>query len=144
MNLSQSIGTELRSAFDGVFNFHLGNKVKTSQYRMLNEGVDALQKNLYMDWQHFVDVYFGWGENFQISIKQLSVSYKNKGFPHAWFHDLQGKIAYKRGKLRAELNGSNLFNQEKILYQNYSHRSYAEYTYFVQPFRCMLKLNLQF
>ncbi len=104
-NNNLNYGLELRSAFDGIFNFHVGTKNTHSGYRVNNF------KNHYFNNNSFLDTYFMVSKNFDF---QTNLDYYYFGNlqkdNHYFFLDVGARYKLKDKRISFGLKGKNLFN----------------------------------
>ena len=138
-------GAEWRSAFSGKYNFHVGaSRLHTIYVENNKRGVMQNFRNQ-IDNEYFMDIYFQPWEQLNVTIKQLAIQFKNEDDGRLWFYDLGMNLQFnpKSKKLRWELSGYNLLNENKL--NRFARTEWGHYTssYIIRSRQLIVKLNLQ-
>lgn len=138
-NLNVDYGFELRSVFNGFFNFHYGSKWNYIE-------VETVIKNNYTNNMIFLDLSLRFNDKFNIQIQSERYLFGNldKAYSKYYFLDLESRYIVKENKLTFFLSGKNLFNTE--IFRNYSisdiNTSQTEYK--LMPKYVILKMEYRF
>ena len=105
-------GLELRSGFDGIFNFHLGTKWTTSQ-------IETTIDNSFTNNTSFVDLSFVFNEKIDAQVQSERYEFGNLQTDDT-FYFLDFEVRYKviKNKLNLGVTGKNLFNTTR--FRNFS------------------------
>jgi len=95
VNTSLNYGVELRSAFNGGFNYHIGTRWDTYSVRVFEAS------NRYTNNYSFLDLYFALGSKIDFKVQGESYYFANLQKGHRQFHfvDLEGKYRIKEAVL---------------------------------------------
>jgi hypothetical protein len=101
-------GLELRSGFQGVFNYHIGTKWTTNQIEA------STINNSFTDNVSFLDLSFVFNDKFNIQFQTERYFFGNldKENNTYYFLDFDARYTIKKNKLTLALTGKNLFNTE--------------------------------
>jgi hypothetical protein len=101
-------GFELRSGLNGVFNFHLGTKWKSTE-------VQTTTNNSFTDNISFIDLSFIFNKKFDIQVQSERYYFGNLINDNKYyFLDLEARYRLLEDKLILGINGKNLFNTESF------------------------------
>lgn len=105
-------GVEIRSGFNGIFNYHIGTKWTTSQ-------VTTTLSNSFTNNSSFLDLSFVFNNEFDIQIQSERYFFGNLQTDNTYyFLDFNARYQLIKDKLTLGLTGKNLFNTEK--FRNFS------------------------
>ncbi|QMU66332.1 MAG: TonB-dependent receptor [Flavobacteriaceae bacterium] len=103
-SINYNYGFEYRTAFDGIFNFHLGSKWLTNK-------IKTTSKNEFTDNMSFLDVTFTFNEKLNIDINSERYFFGNLNTDNTYyFLDFDTRYTIKENKLTLMLSGRNLLN----------------------------------
>lgn len=135
---SENYGLEVRSTFNGIFNFHIGTSLQRSQ-------IKSPQKNAHTDNQAFLDLYFQFDKRFDITLHTNYYYFghleKDKMYT---FLDLEVNYDLIKDKLSLQLNGKNLFNKREFRTYNISDISTSTTAYRLLPRMMLLGVKYRF
>lgn len=101
-------GLELRSGFQGVFNYHLGTKWTTSE-------IESTITNSFTDNMSFLDLSFAFKDKFDIQIQSERYFFGNLQTDNTYyFFDFDARYRLIDNKLTLGLTGKNLLNTERF------------------------------
>lgn len=133
-----SYGMELRSAFVGGFNYHLGFTGYTNTIKSVNK----LTSNKH---NAFVDLLFHFNDRMNLQLQSEYYYFgnldKNKEY---YFLDFNLNYTLVDGKLFAKLTGKNLFNTERFKDYSITDISTSITEYRILPRMLLLKLEYRF
>ena len=134
-----SYGIELRSAFNGIFNYHLGTKFNHNQVKT------SVQKQ-FTNNTSFLDLNFKFSDRLNLEIQTERYYFGNiqnteKAY---YFLDLQSKYTIKNNKLIAYLNANNLFNTKTFKDNSLTDIYVSQTQYQLMPRYVLLKLEYRF
>ena len=138
-NISLNYGFEVRSVFDGFFNYNFGSKWDFTQ-------IKTIKTNSYTNNISFVDLSFVFNDklNFEIDTEQYYFGNLNKENNKYYFIDLEARYTVKENKLTFSLSGNNLFNTKTFRNYNISDVDISKTEYRLQPRYLLLKMELRF
>jgi len=132
-------GFETRSAFKGIFNYHLGSKWLTNKIRSTIE-------NSYTENTQFLDMIFDFSDKLNLEIQTERYYFGNLSFEDNTYYFMDFKLKYiaKKNKLSFSLNGKNIFNTE--VYRNFQISDISTTTTEFQllPAYLLLKMDYRF
>ncbi len=138
-NNGYEYGFELRSAFRGFFNYHLGSKWNYNH-------VKTVVSNSFTDNMTFLDLSFRINDKFNIqtqteryhfgSLDKINNTY--------YFMDLEAKYVIKQNKLTLSLSGNNLFNTKTFRNYSITDISISKTGYRLIPRYILLKMEYRF
>jgi hypothetical protein len=139
-NNSVDYGVELRSAFKGFFNYHIGTKWNTNTVSVLQT------KNQFTNNLSFFDLYFVFGTKLNLKIQGENYYFGNleKGNRQFSFIDLEGKYIIKENKLSVSLICNNLLGTFHFTNFSISDISTSIVEYKLQPRYLMIKSEIRF
>lgn len=98
-------GLELRSGFQGIFNYHIGTKWTTNQIE--TTGIS----NSFTDNISFLDLSFVFSDKFNVQFQTERYFFGNLETDNTYyFLDFDARYTIKKNKLTLSLTGKNLFN----------------------------------
>lgn len=138
-------GAEWRSAFSGIFNFHLGVTRQHAIYLDNKKHGSQIGRRSQVDNEYFFDLYIQPLKQLNLTIKQFAVHFENEDNFRQWFNDLALNFQFnpKSQKLRWEVTGYNLLNEIKLNRFSRTQWGYYTSTYLIRPRQIFVKLNLQ-
>ena len=105
---NNTLGLELRSAFQGSFNYHLGSKI-------LDFKVQTNTSNSYSNNMTFIDLLFKVNEKTNIQIQTERYFFGNIGSDNEYyFLDIDWRYVMKPNKLTLTISGKNLLNTNQF------------------------------
>ncbi len=136
--VNYTYGIELRSNFDGIFNYHLGTKWTTSRVKMDNS-------KRYTDNFSFLDLYFSFSDKWTAKLKAehyyLGGIEVDKSYP---FLDVEVRYVLIKDKLAIGISGKNLWNTNSFARFSISNIAHTLTTYRLLPRIALLKLDYRF
>jgi hypothetical protein len=134
-----NFGFELRSGFNGLFNYHIGSKWSFSQ-------TITSEVNSYIENMIFLDLYFNISNKINITSKNevYNFQHKTNGNNNYFFSDLEARYIILENKLTLSLSGQNLFNTTRFLNYSINHISISKTEYKLQPRIVLLKIEYRF
>ena len=138
-NNSIDYGFEIRSAFTGIFNYHLGSKWSYNQ-------VKTMISHSFTNNMTFLDLSFMLHKkfNFQIQSERYYFGNLDKSSNIYYFTDLEAKYILKENKLSFSLSGNNLFNTKTFSNYNLTDISISKTEYKLLPRYVLLKVEYRF
>lgn len=131
-------GVEIRSGFNGVFNYHIGTKWTTSQ-------VTTTLSNLFTNNSSFLDLSFVFNNEFDIQIQSERYFFGNLQTDNTYyFLDLNARYQLIKDKLTLGLTGKNLFNTEKFRDFSISDIGSTTTEYRLLPRYALIKIEYRF
>lgn len=132
-------GFEIRSAFTGIFNYHIGSKWNYNQ-------VKTIISNSFTDNITFIDLSFMINKrfNFQMQIERYYFGNLDKSNNTYYFADIEARYVVKENKLTFSLSGNNLFNTKTFSNYNVTDISISRTEYRLLPRYMLLKLEYRF
>ena len=135
---SRSLGTELRTAFSGPFNFHSGS-------RWISQVVTTSIEKEFTNQVAFLDLLFKINNKSTIEIQSERYLFGGTGTDNVYyFLDAQWKYVVKPNKLSISLSGNNLFNTNKFTVASISDISSFVTEYNLLPRYVLLKADYRF
>jgi hypothetical protein len=105
---SSTVGVELRSAFSGPFNYHLGSKI-------LAHKVQTNNSSSYSNNMTFLDILFKVNQKSTIQIQTERYFFGNIGADNDYyFLDVDWRFTIKPNKLTVSISGKNLLNTSQF------------------------------
>lgn len=140
VNTSLNYGVELRSAFNGVFNYHIGTRWDTYSVRVFEAS------NRYTNNYSFLDLYFVLGSQIDFKVQGESYYFANLQKGHRQFHfvDLEGKYRIKENKISLSIICSNISGTTHFTNFTLSDIKTSRLEYTLQPRYFMLKTEFRF
>jgi hypothetical protein len=135
---SMQYGFELRSGFQGIFNFHIGTKWHTNTIKTTIE-------NSFTDNTSFLDMSFVFKESFDLQLQSERYYFGNFANNNTYyFLDLDARYQLKKDKITLHLSGKNLFNTQS--FRNFSISDFGSSTteYRLLPRMILLKMEIRF
>lgn len=138
-NLNMNYGFELRSAFKGSLNYHLGSKWNSSKIKTEIE-------NQFTNNVSFLDINFNVNKRFNVQLKSERYYFGNleKENNQYFFMDLEAKYTFKENKLTFFLSGNNLLNTKKFKNYFISDVNISKTEYRLLPRYLLLKAEYRF
>lgn len=131
-------GFELRSVFDGIFNYNIGAKWMTNQ---IKTGI----KSSYTNNKSFLDLVFKLNDRFNAKIKSDFYHFGSLQTHKAYyFLDLEARYKLIPKKLTLGLTGKNLFNTKKFRTYSISDIGFSTTEYRLLPRMVLLKVKFRF
>ncbi len=138
-SMSYSWGTEMRSAFRGMFNYHIGTRWTAS-------AVTSDIKKSYINNMQFLDLVFAFSENITLKtqLERYYFGNLNPSVNTYYFLDFEAKYIVKKNKLSFSLIGKNIFNTQ--IFRNFSISDIGTSTieYRLMPRFVLLKAEYRF
>jgi hypothetical protein len=133
-------GFELRSSFQGFFNYHLGSKWNN------NEVVTIFCNTSYTDNMSFFDLSFVFGSKFDLELQSERYFFGSldKNSNQYYFLDLDARYMIKENKLSISLSGQNLFNTKTFRSYSIDDISVSKTEYRLLPRYVLLKVEFRF
>ncbi|MCC1484426.1 carboxypeptidase-like regulatory domain-containing protein [Winogradskyella immobilis] len=129
---------QLRSAFSGIFNYHVGTK-------WLSNKIETTIESSFTDNISFIDLTFIFNDKFNVDLESERYSFGNLDSNNIfYFLDVSAKYTIKKNKLDLFLDGRNLFNTKR--FQNFSISDIGSSTteFRLLPRFVLLKLQYRF
>lgn len=138
-NFNAYYGFELRSGFNGFFNYHIGSKWNYSQ-------VKTTITNDFTDNMSFLDLSFMFSDkfNFQVQSERYFFGILRKDDNKYYFLDLEARYVVKENKFTIYLSGNNLFNTQTFRSYSISDINVSQTEYRLQPRYALLKMEYRF
>ncbi|MCF6347621.1 MAG: carboxypeptidase-like regulatory domain-containing protein [Flavobacteriaceae bacterium] len=132
-------GFELRSGFQGVFNYHFGSKWTTNK-------IKSTINNSFTNNVSFLDLSFDFNSKFNVQLQTERYFFGNTGRENNtyYFADLEARYKLKKNKLTFSLSGKNLFNTETFKTYSISDISTSTTEYRLLPRYLLLKMVYRF
>ena len=131
-------GFEYRTAFDGLFNFHLGSKWQTNQ-------IETTITNEFTDNVSFLDMTFTFNEKLNIDFNAERYYFGNLETDNIYyFLDFDARYTVKENKLTLMLSGKNLFNTKTFRNFTISDIGNSTTEYRLLPRFVLLKMEYRF
>jgi len=131
-------GVEVRSGFNGIFNYHIGTKWTTSQ-------VTTTLSNSFTNNSSFLDLSFVFNNRFDIQIQSERYFFGNLQTDNSYyFLDLNARYQLIKDKLTLGLTGKNLFNTEKFRDFSISDIGSTTTEYRLLPRFALIKIEYRF
>jgi hypothetical protein len=131
-------GVEMRSGFNGLFNYHFGTKWNTNQ-------IKTTIKNSFTDNTSFLDLSFMFTDTFDVSMQSERYFFGNLENENTYyFLDIDATYKFLKDKLTLSISGKNLFNTQK--FRNYSISDFSSSTteFRLLPRYVLLKMEYRF
>jgi hypothetical protein len=133
-----TFGAELRSAFGGQFNFHLGSK-------WIKSNVKTRLENTNTDNNSFLDLDF-------VFSKKLSLQIKNEHYyfgslpqdRNYFFSDINAQYVIRKNALKVKLTFNNIWNTNNFASYYISDTSTSATNYRLLPMYILLKVDIRF
>ncbi len=132
-----SLGFELRSAFLGFFNYHLGSKWSTSV-------IQTTSSNSFTNNMTFIDILFKLSNTSNIQIQSERYFFGNTGDNIYYFLDMDWKYIIKPNKLTLTLSGRNLLDTDSFRTASITDISALTTEYNLIPRYVLLKAEYRF
>ncbi|TGD58738.1 carboxypeptidase-like regulatory domain-containing protein [Flavobacterium humi] len=129
---------ELRSAFRGMFNYHVGSKWKTSETKtnMINKNTINIS---------FLDLIFDFNKKFNISLESERYFFGNLDKNNKYyFLDFESKYTVQDNKLSFTLSGKNLFGTKTFREYHVNDISVYGTEYRLLPRYVLLRIDYRF
>jgi hypothetical protein len=137
-SITYSYGGELRSAFNGLIDFHIGTTWSESV-------VTVSQKNRNTNNYSFFDLDFRLSEKISVEIENERYYFGNlAGDKSTFFSDLNARYDILKNKLKVKLVCSNLFNNDTFSTLNISDTGSYSASYRLLPRYFLLSLDYRF
>ena len=132
-------GFELRSGFQGVFNYHFGSKWTINK-------IKSTINNSFTNNTSFLDLSFDINEKFNFQIQTERYFFGNIDAENStyYFADLEARYKLKKNKLTLSLQGKNLFNTETFRTFSISDISTSTTEYRLLSRYVLLKMEYRF
>ncbi|WP_271765648.1 carboxypeptidase-like regulatory domain-containing protein [Aquimarina algiphila] len=130
-------GIEMRSAFSGVFNFHVGTDWTTSI-------VETSSKNTNTDVTSFLDFTFNISEKITCKLKNERYYFRNLNSSTYYFSDFEAQYIIKKNALTLKLTAQNLWNTDSFANYSINDQAITTTEYRLLPRYFLLKLNFRF
>jgi hypothetical protein len=136
---SLNYGFEVRSSFEGFFNYNFGTK---SDFTKIETSIT----NSFTNRISFIDLFFIFDDklSFEIKTEQYYFGNLEKENNKYYFMDLEARYTFKANKLTFSLSGNNLFNTETFRNYNITDISISKTEYRLQPRYLLLKMEFRF
>ena len=137
-SINYNYGLEIRSGFNGIFNYHIGTKWNTTE-------VETTIENSFTDNISFLDLSFVFNKKFDIHVQSERYFFGNLQTDNTYYF-LDFNIRYKliENKLTLGLTGKNLFNTEKFRNFTVSDIGTSTTEYRLLPRFVLLKMEYRF
>jgi hypothetical protein len=137
-SFNYNYGFEFRTAFNGLFNFHLGSTWTTSR-------IESTIENEFTDNVSFLDFNFVFSEKFNLDLKSERYFFGNLSNENTYyFADLDARYMVKENKLTLMISGKNLFNTETFRSFGVSDIGTSTTEYRLLPRYVLLKAEYRF
>ncbi|HBS12740.1 MAG TPA: hypothetical protein DEO36_09400, partial [Flavobacteriaceae bacterium] len=138
--INYNYGFELRSGFQGIFNYHFGSKWRTNQIEA------SAINNSFTNNVSFMDLSFDINDkfNFQIQTERYFFGNIDANNSTYYFADLKARYKLKKNKITLSLQGKNLFNTETFRTFSISDISTSTTEYRLLERFVLLKLEYRF
>lgn len=135
-----NLGLELRSAFDGIFNYHVGTTWRWNQVQ--SSGIE----NNFVDNTTFLDLSLVFNEQFDLQLKTERYLFGNinEGDNTYYFMDLDARYNFKESPFSLSLMARNLTNTEQFRTSTISDISSSTVTYRLLPRYLLLNVKYRF
>lgn len=132
-------GFEVRSGFNGFFNYHFGSK-------WITNNIKTTIDNSFTNNESFLDLLFNINDNFIFQIQNEryffgNIESKNNSY---YFSDVEAEYILKENKLSFSLSGKNLFNTNSFRTFSISDISTSTTEYRLLPRYVLLKVKYRF
>lgn len=138
-SFNTNFGLELRSGFNGFFNYHFGSKWNQQKVR-------ASLTNSFTNNMTFLDFSFICSEKFNFELQGERYYFGNldKAYNQYYFLDLEARYIAEENKLTFSLSGNNLLNTETFRSYAVSDILISQTEYRLMPRYVLLKMELRF
>ena len=138
-NNNVNFGFEVRSGFNGFFNYQIGSKWNYNE-------IKTLRTNSFTDNITFTDLSFTFTKKFTVQIQTERYYFGNldKGNNKYYFMDLYARYVVKENKLTFSLSGNNILNTKTFRNYSISDISISKSEYKLQPRYVLLKMEYRF
>jgi hypothetical protein len=135
-----NLGLEMRSAFDGIFNYHIGTTWTW------NEIESAGIKNSFVDNNSFLDLNFVFNEQFDVQVKSERYFFGNinEGDNTYYFLDLDARYNIKDSPFSFSFMARNLTNTEQFRTSSINDVSSSTVSYRLLPRYLLLNVKYRF
>tara|TARA_B110001454_G_scaffold158436_1_gene147756 strand:+ start:1 stop:1185 length:1185 start_codon:yes stop_codon:yes gene_type:complete len=131
-------GIELRSAFNGVFNYHIGTKWNTTE-------IETTIENSFTDNVSFLDLSFVFNKKLDFQLQSERYYFGNLQTDNTYyFLDFDARYKLIENKLTLGITGKNLFNTERFRNFSISDIGTSTTEYRLVPRFVLLKLEYRF
>ncbi len=132
-------GFELRSGFQGVFNYHFGSKWSTSK-------IQSTINNSFTNNVSFMNLSFDLSDKFDIELENERYYFDNidNGNNTYYFSDIELRYRLKKNKINLSLSGKNLFNTDTFKTFSISDISTSTTEFRLLPRYILLKMEYRF
>ncbi len=137
-NTNYNYGLEIRSGFDGWFNFHFGTKWLTSQ-------IDTTISNQFTNNESFLDLNFIFNDKWDAQIQTERYEFGNIDTDNTfYFLDFDMTYKFMKDKFSMSLSGKNLFNTKRFQTFSISDISTSTTSYRLLERYVLLSVNYRF
>lgn len=137
-NTNHNYGLEIRSGFDGWFNFHFGTKWLTSK-------VDTTISNQFTNNESFLDLNFIFNDKWDAQIQTERYEFGNIDTDNTfYFLDFDMTYKFMKDKFSMSLKGKNLFNTKRFQTFSISDISTSTTTYRLLDRYVLLSVKYRF
>lgn len=137
-SINYNYGFEYRTAFDGIFNFHLGSKWLTNE-------IETTTTNKFTDNVSFLDVTFTFNEKLNFDLNSERYFFGNLETDNTYyFLDFDARYTIKENKLTLMLSGKNLLNTNTFRNFTISDIGNTTTQYRLLPRFVLLKMEYRF
>lgn len=139
LSKNYNFGVELRSGFNGFFNYHLGSKWTTNT-------IKTVLKNTFTNNNTFLDLSFAFNKKFNLDIQTERYKFGNLNKLNNTYYFADFRAIYKINspKIVVSLTGKNLFNVEKFQEFSINDNGSSMTNYSLLPRYVLLKLEYRF
>jgi hypothetical protein len=132
-------GFELRSGFQGVFNYHFGSKWTTNE-------IQSPINNSFTNNVSFMNLSFDLSDKFDIELENERYYFDNidNGNNTYYFSDIELRYRLKKNKINVSLSGKNLFNTDTFKTFSISDISTSTTEFRLLPRYILLKMEYRF
>ena len=138
-SVNYNYGFELRSGFQGIFNYHIGSKWSTNE-------IQTTISNSFTNNETFLDLLFDVNDNLSFQIQNERYFFGNVDAENNtyYFSDIEARYTLKENKLIFSLSGKNLFNTDTFRTFSISDISTSTTEYRLLPRYVLLKVKYRF
>lgn len=137
-SINYNYGFEYRTAFDGIFNFHLGSKWLTNE-------IETTTTNEFTDNVSFLDVTLTFNEKLNLDLNSERYYFGNLESDNTYyFLDFDARYTVKENKLTFMLSGKNLLNTNTFRNFTISDIGTTTTEYRLLPRFVLLKMEYRF
>ncbi|MEL4307938.1 carboxypeptidase-like regulatory domain-containing protein [Joostella sp. CR20] len=131
-------GVEVRSGFNGLFNFHFGTKWTSNE-------IKTSIKNTYTNNKSFLDFTFRFNEKFNVQLQSERYYFGNIDTNNTYyFLDIESRYTIVKNKLSVGISGKNLFNTKTFTTYNISDIGNSTTQYRLLPRYVLAKIEYRF